>query len=108
MTAYVLTETAEDELREILSFVARRDGLGRAEQMLDRFLDAFDLLVASPGIGFQRVQLTGDAIRWWPLFRYLVLYDPTLTPLAVIRILHSARDLERVFLPGNPTDEPPR
>ena len=97
MSRYLLTETAEDELREILAFIAERDGKGRAERVLVHFLDAFENLASSPGIGHHKRHLTGDALRWWPVFRFLVLYDPEAEPLTVMRILHGARDLDRIF-----------
>lgn len=97
MSGYFLTQTAEDELREILRFIAENDGEGRALHVLERFHEAFDRLAASPGIGFRRDHLTGESVRWWPVFRYLVLYEPGEKPLTVQRILHSSRDLDRLL-----------
>ncbi len=97
MTSYVLTETAEGELREILRFIADKDGESRSLHVLEHFEEAFDRLAASPGIGFHRKQLTGPSLRWWPVFRFLILYDPREEPLTVLRIVHGARDLKRLF-----------
>jgi antitoxin ParD1/3/4/toxin ParE1/3/4 len=58
---------------------------------------ALDTLAASPGIGWQRERLTGPGIRWWRVHSYLLVYDPESKPLRVIRVLHGARDLERLF-----------
>ena len=85
MSRYLLTRTAEAELEELLAFIAEQDGRGRAEHVLVRFLDAFENLAASPGIGHHRRLLTGDTLRWWPVFRFLVLYDPKAEPLTVMR-----------------------
>ena len=97
MSRYLLTEIAEDELEEILVFIAERDGKGRAEHVLGHFLDAFENLASSPGIGHHKRQLTGRTLRWWPVFRFLILYDPEAEPLTVLRVLHGARDLHRIF-----------
>ncbi|MEM6454500.1 MAG: type II toxin-antitoxin system RelE/ParE family toxin [Acidobacteriota bacterium] len=97
MSRYLLTEIAEDELEEILGFIAEHDGSSRAERVLVRFLDAFEHLAYSPRMGRRRQQLTGDTLRWWPVARFMVLYDPEADPLTVLRILHGARDLNRIF-----------
>ncbi|MEM1201719.1 MAG: type II toxin-antitoxin system RelE/ParE family toxin [Acidobacteriota bacterium] len=97
MSRFLLTETAEGDLEEILAFIVERDGVGRAEHVLGHFLDAFDNLAASPRIGHRKRYLTGDALRWWPVFRFLVLYDPDASPLTVMRIVHGARDLDQIF-----------
>ncbi|MEM7051875.1 MAG: type II toxin-antitoxin system RelE/ParE family toxin [Acidobacteriota bacterium] len=97
MKRYLLTETAEGELEEILFFIAERDGRGRAERVLVRLLDAFDHLTSSPGIGHRKRRLTGGTLRWWPVYRFLILYDPEAEPLTVMRILHSSRDLDQIF-----------
>lgn len=97
MSGYLLTETAEEDLDEILGFIAERDGKARALHVLERLVDAFERLAASPGMGYHRKQLTGPELRWWPVFRFLILYDPQASPLVVLRVLHSARDLERLF-----------
>jgi antitoxin ParD1/3/4/toxin ParE1/3/4 len=100
MSRYLLTETAEDELEEIVLFVAEESGKGRAEHVLGHFVDAFDNLASTPRIGHRKRSLTGDTLRWWPVFRFLILYDPEAEPLLVLRILHGARDLDRIFRRG--------
>ena len=97
MTRYNLTETAEEELREILRYLMDRDGPARTMHVHQKFLQAFEILTHSPGLGYHRPALTGNSLRWWPVFRYLVLYDPGIEPLTILRILHRARDLDRIF-----------
>lgn len=99
MSRYLLTQTAEEELKEILLFIAERDGMERAEHVLEHFVEAFETLASSPGIGHCKHHLTGDALRWWPVFRFLVLYDPEADPVIVLRVVHGARDLARLFDP---------
>ncbi len=97
MIRYLLTATAEGELGEHLRFISEGSGKTRALHVLENFEEAFERIAASPGIGYRREQLTGPELRWWPVFRFLVLYDPTSKPLTVLRVLHGARDLERIF-----------
>ena len=98
MATWVLSPVAESELAEILDYIADQSGSRRVvENVLADFVKAFEELAAAPGIGFCRTRLTGHNVRWWPVHRYLVVYDPQATPLRVLRILHGARDLGRLF-----------
>ena len=98
MTAgYRLTETAEAELAEILLSVADRDGVERALHVHDRFVRAFELLAAQRGSGTTRPTLTGEHVRWWFVFKWVVIYDPESSPISILRVIHGARDLERLL-----------
>lgn len=98
MPAWVLSPLASAELEDILRFIAEDSGSDViAAKVLDDFTDALDLLAVSPGIGWHREQLTGPDIRWWRVHSYLLAYSPLTKPLRVIRVLHSSRDLERLF-----------
>ena len=97
MAGYLLTAAAEEDLAEIVRFIAQSDGVGRASHVLEAFLEAFDTLTFTPGMGYRREHLTGATLRWWPVLRFQVLYDPETDPLTVMRIVHGARDLDRIF-----------
>lgn len=98
MATWVLSPLAETELADILLEIAERSGSRHvAEGVLDDFLEAFDNLVATPGIGFRRPELTGQEVRWWRVHSYLVVYDPNANPLRIVRVIHGARDLGRLF-----------
>ena len=94
---YQLTNTAENEIGEILLYVAERDGIDRALHVHGKFLEAFERLASMPGTGFKRPLFTGDRIRWRTVFRWLVIYDPESSPITILRVIHGARELERVF-----------
>lgn len=99
MTAsYKLTKTAEEDLGDILRFVAERDGLNRALHIHGKFVDAFEHLADAPHSGSKRTELTGEQIRWWPVFRWIVLYDAEARPLTIMRVIHGMRDLKRALL----------
>ncbi len=101
MTAgYQLTETAEAELAEILLYVADRDGVERALYVHGRFVQAFELLAAQQGAGTTRPNLTGEHVRWWFVFKWVVIYDPESSPIGILRVIHGARDLERLLRPN--------
>jgi plasmid stabilization system protein ParE len=94
---FVLTATAEEDLGEILTYVAERDGVERALHVHREFLAAFDSLAAMPASGSKRPHLTGDRLRWRSVFRWLVIYDPEPSHVVVLRVIHGARELERIL-----------
>jgi len=78
MTArYVLTFQARQDLAEIGSSIAERDGAVPAEHVLEKFREAFRFLAEHPGAGHVREDLTADsALRFWVVFSYLVAFVP--------------------------------
>jgi len=89
---------AESELEDILDYIAQESGsLSITEAVLADFRKAFDKLVQTPLMGREREDLTGIGPRWWRIHSYLVIYDPAAKPLRIIRIIHGARYLEKLF-----------
>ena len=98
MPPWVLSPLAHSELEGILEHIAQDSGsTAIADKVVGDFTRALNTLTASPGIGWRRKHLTGPTIRWWRVHSYLLLYNPETKPLRVIRILHGARDLERLL-----------
>ncbi|NOX59406.1 MAG: type II toxin-antitoxin system RelE/ParE family toxin [Planctomycetes bacterium] len=95
--SYTVTETAEGELDAILDYIADRDGLERALRVYNRFEEAFAKLSQTPGMGATRRHLTGDLVRWWPVFKFLVVYEADDAGITILRIVHGARYLEALF-----------
>jgi antitoxin ParD1/3/4/toxin ParE1/3/4 len=89
---YVLTPEAVVNLDEIAAFVAD-DSVDAALQLLERFERAFERLAERPGLGHTREDLTSRPVRFWPVFDYLIVYDPASVPTRIIAVLHGARDL---------------
>lgn len=88
---------AEVELEDVLGFVADHDGVQRALHVHGKFVEAFELLAFQPGSGTTRPKLTGQRVRWWPVFKWIVIYDPTSSPISILRVIHGARELDRLF-----------
>lgn len=95
---YALTESAEADLLDILGYVAERDGVHRALHVHETFVDAFERLASSPGIGVRKPHLTEDPLRWRPVDNFLIVYDSERTPIDIVRVIHGARDLMRLFV----------
>ncbi|MGF2076057.1 type II toxin-antitoxin system RelE/ParE family toxin, partial [Enterococcus casseliflavus] len=62
-----LTPLAEQDVREIVLYVATQFGRVRAERVREEFLTAFRLLAERPEIGRHRPELWPEPYRFWPL-----------------------------------------
>ncbi|MEP7308512.1 MAG: type II toxin-antitoxin system RelE/ParE family toxin [Acidobacteriota bacterium] len=103
MTDYVLTPLAAADVFHIWSYIAdaNPDAADRVEQAI---YDACTLLAAGPLRGHVRRDLTKRPLRFWSVTsypNYLIAYRPETTPLQVVAVLHSRRNL-RVLLDERP------
>jgi plasmid stabilization system protein ParE len=89
---YVLSEQAVQDILEIVDYIEPQN-TDAAERFEKDLHAALGVLVAFPGVGRQRSDLTDLPVRFWPLHkRYLIVYRPT-TPLEIIRVLSGYRDI---------------
>lgn len=95
-----LSPKANSDLDDIIEFVGQQSGsVEIVESLLDDIFSALDRLAFAPAIGFLRTEITGHDFRWWPVHRYLILYDPKSKPIQVARILHGSRNLASLLKP---------
>jgi toxin ParE1/3/4 len=76
--------------------------LDAAKRFLTAAQDACRMLARMPGMGalreFKNPAMTG--LRSWPIKgfeNFLILYLPTPSGIDVVRVIHGARDLDRLF-----------
>jgi antitoxin ParD1/3/4/toxin ParE1/3/4 len=55
------------------------------------------LLGREPGAGHVREDLTSTPVKFWPVYSYLIVYDPETRPIQIIRVLHGMRDVEEIL-----------
>jgi plasmid stabilization system protein ParE len=99
VSGYRLTPSAENDLFEIWSYIAR-DSTDAANRVEEAIYDACRLLAGSPNVGQVRPDLTQRTLRFWTVSsfkNYVIIYDAEIRPLRILRILHGARNL-RVLL----------
>jgi plasmid stabilization system protein ParE len=98
MTArYVLTTQAQQDFAEIADHIAESSGLAPAEQVLGELRRGFQLLAEHPEVGHVRADLPDDPeVRFWSVYSYLIVFVPAARPLAVVSILHGARDPQNI------------
>jgi toxin ParE1/3/4 len=94
---YALKPRAGKDLLDILRYIAL-DNPAAAERMRARFMEAFALLSAHPGIGQERQDLTTKPVRFWPAHpNYVIIYDARPRPIQIVRIYHAARDFDTIM-----------
>ena len=102
MSGYTLTSSAEDDLFDIWRYIAR-DNIEAANRVEQAIYEACELLARSPQAGHWRPDLTLRTVRFWtvsPFKTYVVIYDPEVRPLQVLRILHGGRNLRALLKQG--------
>ena len=75
------------------------DNLAAADRWVDDLDIAFSRLATQPMMGRARPELA-PAIRSFPFQRYVIFYLPLPDGIDVVRVLHSARDIDGELLGG--------
>jgi toxin ParE1/3/4 len=83
---------ANDDLFAIWGFIAA-DNIAAADAWIDKLDAQFLLLASHPFMGRERRELAKD-LRSFPFGRYVIFYLPATNGINVVRVLHSARDIE--------------
>lgn len=96
MSRFVLTPAAEGDLLKIIEYL-EGDNPEAVLKVVDALDEAMQRLAENPWIGHVRPDLTDEDVRFWPVFKYLVVYRPETKPLEIVRVLHGRRDVERIL-----------
>jgi toxin ParE1/3/4 len=84
--------SAKEDLFQIWSFIAA-DNTNAADKWIDKLSVQLSLLAKQPLMGKAREELAKD-LRSFPFGRYVIFYFPESSGITVVRILHSARDID--------------
>lgn len=93
MSLYRLTEIARDDLWEIRDRINADNGATVATRIITELDDTLCLLTRSPGMGRARLEFTDEPVLFFPFYSWLIIYDPAMNPLAILRLVSSRRDL---------------
>ena len=94
MTEPRITERAEDDLDSVWAYIAT-DSHQAADRMIDAVLASSRLHVRFPGMGQDRREL-GPGVRSFIVSPFVVFYRAQGDTIEVLRVLHSARDIDRM------------
>ena len=100
MTRYRLSPEAKEDLRHIRGYLVSQGGNRLARYVLQEISAAFRLLASHPEAGHFRRDLTPLPVKFWTVFSYLIVYDPSARPLAIVRVLHGRREVETILHRG--------
>ncbi|HLV96406.1 MAG TPA: type II toxin-antitoxin system RelE/ParE family toxin [Candidatus Acidoferrales bacterium] len=94
---YLLAPEAALDLIQIWRYIKTQSGVETADRVESVIRERIGFLTKTPGAGHSRVDLTGEAVKFFPVYSYLIVYRPETRPLQVVSILHGRRDVERVL-----------
>jgi antitoxin ParD1/3/4/toxin ParE1/3/4 len=83
VTRYPVPPEAKDDITEIRDYLADRGGRRLARYVLQELTGAFRLLAANPEARHRREDITPSPVKFWPVFSYLIVYDPEAKPIAI-------------------------
>jgi hypothetical protein len=66
---------------------------------LEEITAAFHLLGDHPEVGHTQRDLAPLPVKFWPVFSYLIVYEPVRRPLAIVRALHGSRNVATISRP---------
>ena len=95
MSQFRLTPEADDDLANIWLFIAQ-DDFDAADRVASEIISKFDLLAENPRLGRERPEFAPE-LRSFAVHKYIVFYRPGPNGIEVVRVLHGARDIERIF-----------
>jgi toxin ParE1/3/4 len=95
MTRFVLTAEAKSDLEQIWQYIAAESEIAAA-QAIAEIVQRFPRLAEFPEMGRERTELS-PSMRSFPVGRYIIFYRPGELGVAIVRILHGARDIEGLF-----------
>src|SRR5262245_5001817 len=87
---------AQVDLFELWSYLVINSGEKKAEAVLRKINQKFEVLARQPGMGKQRDDLR-KGLRSFPVERYVIFYYPLEDGIEVARVLSSRRDIESIF-----------
>ena len=96
MTRYILSSQARLDLQLIWNHIAE-NSIDAADKVKAEFEDAIEQLVQMPGMGHRRPDVKNRRYRFWSVYSYLIAYFPETKPLQIVRIVHGARNIRKLF-----------
>lgn len=94
---YRLTQAAVKDIREIVQHIRDvQKSPQNARLVAARLKHQFEVLLEIPRLGHPRSELQDDDALVIEVSGVLVIYDPTIRPLTILRVIHGSRDLHRI------------
>ena len=89
---FSLSPQASADIDGIWDYIASENP-NAADRVRERIYDSLLSLGRRPYIGHTRSEVTTRPLLFFPALSYLIIYDPAPHPIAILRVLHGARDV---------------
>jgi antitoxin ParD1/3/4 len=96
MSPPLVSVEAKQDLASIWDFISR-DNIEAADRVEIEFYETFTSLGRMPEQGYQRTDLTKLPVRFFPLYSYLIIYEPEARPVRILAVIHGNRNLKRLL-----------
>ena len=101
MKHYIISHLAWRDLRECALFIGH-DSSEYAIRFLDAAYESFEQLAGMPSMGtsYEAISQAFYGMRRFPIKgfeKYLIFYIPITDSIEIIRVIHAARDMQRIF-----------
>ena len=83
------------DILDVWDYIAE-DSAAAADRWVDKLDETFNLIATQPLMGRAREELAAS-LRSFPFGRYVIYYVPIEDGIDVVRVLHSARDIDAIF-----------
>jgi len=97
MKTFRLSAEAAGDLTEIFDYIAE-NSIAAAQRVRVGIQDQLKKLARTPGMGHRRPDLTSEKLLFWPVYSYLIVYQPASDPLHVVAVLHGRRDVQSILV----------
>jgi len=94
---YVLAPEAALDLVQIWRYLKKQSSVAVADRVEAVIRERIVFLARTPGAGHWSKNLTDEAVKFFPVYSYLIVYRPETKPLQVVSILHGRRNLEQIL-----------
>jgi antitoxin ParD1/3/4/toxin ParE1/3/4 len=94
---YVLSREAALDLVQIWRYIKKQSSIAVADRVESVIRKRIVLLARTPGAGHWNKNLTDEAVKFVPVYSYLIVYRPETKPLQVVSILHGHRNVGQIL-----------
>ena len=94
---YVLAPEAAHDLIQIWRYIKKNASIEMADRVESVIREKIVYLAGRPGAGHWRKDLTHEAVKFFSVYSYLIVYRPETSPLQIVAILHGRRDVEELL-----------
>jgi plasmid stabilization system protein ParE len=94
---YVLAPEAALDLAQIWRYIKQQSSSAMADRVEEEIRNKISFLASLPNAGHFRKDLTDEAVKFFTVYSYLIVYRPETKPLQVVAILQGQRDIQIIL-----------